>query len=141
ELAKIFKELNINNDFNPNDFEKIKTRLNVDDASGVTEKIRTAPGFQGITSPMTEKGQGFIPDLSSRYFIEDIQFGLCVIKAFAEICNVDTPVVDKITTWGQSLLNKEYIVDGKLCGKDVEELIIPQNKGINSKEELIKYYL
>ncbi len=141
ELAKIFKELNINNNFNPNDFEKIKTRLNVEDAKGVTEKIRTAPGFQGITSPMIKKGEGFIPDLSSRYFIEDIQFGLCVIKAFAELCSVDTPVVDKITTWGQSLLNKEYIVDGKLCGKDVKELIIPQNKGINNKEKLIKYYL
>lgn len=141
ELAKIFKELNINNDFNPNDFEKIKTRLNVEDASGVTEKIRTAPGFQGITSPMIEKEEGFIPDLNSRYFIEDIQFGLCVIKAFAELCNVETPVVDEITSWGQKLLNKEYIVDGKLCGKDVDELIIPQNKGINNKEKLIKYYL
>ena len=83
---------------------------------------------------------GYIPDKSSRYFIEDIKFGLCILKSFAEILNVDTPEIDKIATWGQKFLEKEYIVDGKLKGKDLNELTIPQNMGINTKEELINYY-
>lgn len=41
---------------------------------------------------------------------------------------------------GQKFLEKEYIVDGKLKGKDINELTIPQNMGINTKEELINYY-
>ena len=62
------------------------------------------------------------------------------LKSFAEILNVDTPEIDKIATWGQKFLEKEYIVDGKLKGKDINELTIPQNMGINTKEELINYY-
>lgn len=106
----------------------------------VTEKIRNAPGFQGIDSPMIKCDNGYIPDVNSRYFTEDIQFGLCIIKAFAELCNIKTPTVDKIVVWGQNLLNKQYIVDGKLSGKDIDELIIPQTKGINDKQSLINYY-
>ena len=79
-------------------------------------------------------------DLNSRYFIEDLDFGLCIIKAFAEICEVDTPTVDKVIYWAQNLLNKDYLVNGKLQGKDAKNLITPQNKGINTKEELIEYY-
>ena len=106
----------------------------------LSRKINTAPGFIGIDSPMIEVEGGYIPDKNSRYFIEDIQFGLCILKAFAELLNVNTPEIDKVATWGQNFLGKEYIVNGKLSGKDVSELTIPQNRGINTKEELIKYY-
>ena len=51
-----------------------------------------------------------------------------------------TPEIDKIATWGQKFLGKEYLVDGKLNGKDVEELTIPQNRGITTKVQLINYY-
>ena len=81
-----------------------------------------------------------IPDLSSRYFIEDIEFGLCIIKAFAELCNLNTPKLDEVIVWSQNLLNKEYLVDNKLIGKDSKKLLIPQNIGINSKKELIDFY-
>lgn len=140
ELEEIFKALNEFNDFNKEDFEKIKIRFNTEKPEVVTEKIRNAPGFQGIDSPMIKCDNGYIPDVNSRYFTEDIQFGLCIIKAFAELCNIKTPTVDKIVVWGQNLLNKQYIVDGKLSGKDIDELIIPQTKGINDKQSLINYY-
>ena len=106
----------------------------------LSEKINTAPGFQGIDSPIVKIEGGFIPDKNSRYFVEDIQFGLCIIKAFAELCNVETPTVDKIIEWGQKLVGKEYLVNGSLNGRDKGELMIPQAKGIKTKEELIKYY-
>ena len=79
-------------------------------------------------------------DKNSRYFVEDIQFGLCIIKAFAELCDVKTPTVDKVIEWGQKLVGKEYLVNGRLNGRDKGELMIPQAKGIKTKEELIKYY-
>lgn len=140
ELEEIFKALNEFNDFNVEDFEKIKIRFNSEKPEMITEQIRTAPGFQGIDSPMIKYNNGYIPNVNSRYFTEDIQFGLCIIKAFAELCNIETPTVDKIVMWGQNLLNKQYIVDGKLKGKDIDELLIPQMKGIKDKESLINYY-
>lgn len=140
ELTAIFKSLNENNELNASDFEKIKTRYNIETPEELTQKIRTAPGFKAIDSPMVTHENGYIPDLNSRYFIEDLDFGLCIIKAFAEICEVDTPTVDKVIYWAQNLLNKDYLVNGKLQGKDAKNLITPQNKGINTKEELIEYY-
>lgn len=140
ELEAIFNAFNENGDFDPRDIEKIKSRYNINTAEELSEKINTAPGFIGIDSPMVKIDGGYIPDKSSRYFIEDIKFGLCILKSFAEILNVDTPEIDKIATWGQKFLEKEYIVDGKLKGKDINELTIPQNMGINTKEELINYY-
>ena len=140
ELELIFNAFNINNDFDANDIEKIKTRYNIETPEELSEKINTAPGFIGIDSPMVKVEGGYIPDKNSRYFIEDIQFGLCILKAFAEILDVKTPEIDKIATWGQNFLGKEYVVNGRLNGKDINELTIPQNKGINTTEELIKYY-
>ena len=140
ELEKIYKSLNENDDFDESDFEKIRIRFNTENPEGITEQIRNAPGFQGIDSPMIKYKEGYIPNVNSRYFTEDIQFGLCIIKSFAELCNVDTPIVDKIITWAQNLLNKEYIKDGKIIGVDVDELVIPQSKGIKNKQQLINYY-
>ena len=48
--------------------------------------------------------------------------------------------MDKIIEWGQKLVGKEYLVNGHLNGRDKGELMIPQAKGIKTKEELIKYY-
>ena len=141
ELISIFKELNYKDNFSENDFERIKLRYNITKPSELTEKIRTAPGFKGINSPMLDVENGCIPDLKSRYFIEDVDFGLCIIKSFAQILNIEVPTVDKVIYWAQNLLGKEYLVNGKLNGKDSKNLVIPQNIGINSKDELINFYL
>ncbi|MGL5152669.1 MAG: NAD/NADP octopine/nopaline dehydrogenase family protein, partial [Clostridium sp.] len=140
ELTLILNELNYKNDFNTDDFEKIKKRYSITEPIELNEKIRSAIGFKGIYSPMVSKGTGVIPDLSSRYFIEDLEYGLCILKAFGEILNIKLQTIDKVTTWAQELLGKEYIVDGELIGKDVKNLVIPQNMGIKTRDELIQYY-
>lgn len=140
ELTSIYNVLNKNNDFEVSDFEKIKTRYNIKTPSELTNKINTATGFQGITSPMVQKEDYFIPDLNSRYFIEDLDFGLCIIKAFGEICNVETPTVDKVIYWAQNLLDKEYLINGKLEGADIGKLTLPQNKNLHTVEDVISYY-
>ncbi|MGL5577119.1 MAG: NAD/NADP octopine/nopaline dehydrogenase family protein, partial [Sarcina sp.] len=140
ELKAIVKSLNEFSDFEQSDFEEIKVRYSIEKPEELSEKIQTAIGFLTIKTPMLAENDGFIPDLGSRYFTEDLEYGLCIIKAFAELCNVTTPVVDKVVYWAQNLFGKEYIVNGKLCGKDVKELMIPQNMGVKNKEKLIKYY-
>lgn len=140
ELEKIFNGFNVNGDFNEDDIEKIKPRFNIETPEELSRKINTAPGFIGIDSPMIEVEGGFIPDKNSRYFVEDIQFGLCILKAFAEILDIDTPEINKIIKWGQELQGKEYLVNGTLSGKDAAMLTTPQNRGINTVDELIKYY-
>ncbi|MGL5764008.1 MAG: NAD/NADP octopine/nopaline dehydrogenase family protein [Sarcina sp.] len=140
ELKSIVKSLNVNNAFLTSDFEEIKLRYDIQTAEQLSEKIQNAIGFLTIKTPMISENEGFVPDLESRYFTEDLEYGLCIIKAFAELCNLEVKTVDKVVYWAQNLFGKEYIVEGKLCGQDVKNLMIPQNMGISTKEDLIKYY-
>ena len=55
------------------------------------------------------------------YKRQDIEFGLCIIKAFAELCDIKTPTVDKLILWAQELLGKEYLLNGELIGKDAKK--------------------
>lgn len=140
ELKAIVRSLNEFGDFDKSDFEEIKPRFGIEKPEELSEKIQNAIGFLTIKTPMLEVEGGFIPDLNSRYFTEDLEFGLCIIKSFAEICDIKTPMVDEVVVWAQNLFNKEYIKSGKLCGKDVKNLMIPQNMGIKTKIELINFY-
>ncbi len=137
EIQLIFEKVS---NVNKEDVETIRGRFNVKNPNDLTNKINNACGFRGIYSPMIKVENGFIPDLESRYFTEDLPFGTCIIKGVAEIYNVKTPKLDEIITWCQKLLKKEYIIGDKLIGKDVNKLLIPQNNGISTMKDLEKFY-
>ena len=110
----------------------------VRDAQELTRKISGIASFKGIPTPMLETEDGFIPDFKSRYFTEDIPFGLLIIKGVAVIVGTDTPVIDTVLAWAQEMMHKEYLVGGKLVGRDIAETPIPQNAGIVTTSDLIR---
>lgn len=106
----------------PVEIEQIPTLLDYyesTDAISLTRKIRSIDAFKGILTPMKQVKNGYIPDFESRYFLEDIPFGLLIIKSIAEILHVKTPNIDKILLWGQTMIGKQYLQNGHLCGKDL----------------------
>ncbi|MGV8981332.1 NAD/NADP octopine/nopaline dehydrogenase family protein [Clostridium sp.] len=106
----------------------------------MTAKISNTVSLKDIKSPMLMTEKGYIPDLKSRYFMEDFPFGLCIIKAFSKIAEVETPLIDKILRWFENITGVEYYVDSRFEGKDLKNLPLPQNFGINSVEDIIAYY-
>ncbi len=110
----------------------------VGSAQELTQKISSIASFKGIPTPMLEAENGFVPNFQSRYFSEDIPFGLLVIKGVASITGTATPVIDRVITWAQKMMHKEYIVDRKLVGRDIAETPIPQNTGIVTTDELVR---
>ena len=60
------------------------------------------------------------------------------MRGIAEICGVATPFMDRVLLWGQPLINKEYLVDGKIQGKDIVNSGCPQRFGITTPDQLIK---
>lgn len=106
------------------------------DKTNLLTIIKTNKSFQGINTPMIKIDNKYVPDFKSRYLLEDIPYGLAIIKSIALLFNIDTPYINKILLWGQKVINKEYLVDNKLIGKDVKELNIPQNFNIMTKEQL-----
>ncbi len=110
----------------------------VRDVQELTRKISGIKSFQGIPTPMLETQNGFIPNFQSRYFSEDIPYGLLIIKGVAVITDTPTPAIDKVLAWAQEAMHKEYIVDGKLVGKDILATPIPQNSGVFTTADLVR---
>lgn len=76
------------------------------DAESLARKLSSIQGFKGITSPMTETAEGWVPDFASRYFTEDFPYGLRYIWELAHKLNVDVPYIDKVYNWGISKLRR-----------------------------------
>ena len=104
----------------------------------MTKKISSIVAFKGITSPMKKTEKGYVADVGNRYFLEDFDYGLVIIKAIAEIASVDTPNIDRVLRWYGSISGKE-ILDGKSLNRR-KELLIPQNYGITTMEQLVEFY-
>ena len=92
------------NMLHPNKKQTVAPDLKSVDASTLTQKIRSIPAFKSIKSPMIEnEGDGYIPDLNSRYFIEDFECGTFYIRDTARLKGVDTPAINRVCDWYESL--------------------------------------
>lgn len=110
----------------------------ISDKTNLYTAIQTNAAYQGLKHPVkkTEDGK-FLPDFSHRYMTEDIPFGLVVIRGIAEIMGIETPNIDKVLTWSQQQMGKEYLVDKKLQGKDISTSRAPQSYGFTTTESIL----
>lgn len=99
----------------------------------MTKKIRSIKAFKGITSPMMESSDGWIPDFSSRYFATDFSYGLKMIKDIIEMFHVDAPNIDRIWQGYQkfSAVSTENIFKLKIEKEDFLNLYL-MHKGDKS---------
>jgi hypothetical protein len=110
------------------------------DTTSVATCFRTGP-IQARRAPMIEIRPGkFVPDFQYRYLSEDVPFGLVATRALAEIAAVETPMIDEVIAWTQSVLQKAYLVGDRTRGPDAKDLPIPQNHGVSSMSDLIGWY-
>ena len=56
----------------------------------------------------TEKDQ-VVLNVKSRFFTEDIPYGLCVLKGIGELAGVQTPNIDKTIQWHQKFMDDDYV--------------------------------
>ncbi len=103
ELAKLIEVLPVASNFLP----RVLDYYESNDPVSLKNKLSSIEGFRGIMSPMKEIAEGqWVPDFSSRYFIED--FGLS-LKFLYELCgkyNIEIPVMERIYNWGKKYLDK-----------------------------------
>ena len=101
--------------------------------------IRTNAGYRGLRHPTTKTLDGkFLPDFTHRYLTEDIPFGLVVLHGIAEIAGVKTPNIDRVITWAQGEMGKEFLAGSQLSGGDVKFTRAPQNYGIATVADLLR---
>jgi hypothetical protein len=114
------------------DLSAVRSRLevfqsygdNVGDSTSLLTCYRTNLAYKGITTPVEHTdvpGKVRCP-AGHRYFQDDLPYGLCVFRYLAGLVDVNTPEIDRLIEWGQKIMQKEYLVDGKLNGKDVADI-------------------
>lgn len=111
-------------------------------AKEYTKKMREFNGFKGIKSPMIKTDNNmFIPDFSSRYFTEDIPYGLVLYKCYFKLLDFKSPNIDKLILYFQKYLNKNYIDKLGVLQSDSKEIINLFDSSIVDKLSLEDFYL
>lgn len=128
----------------PMDLSGVKTiqeYYEADTPEKLTRKFHSIPSFKPLLLPMKKVDNGYIPDFSSRFYTEDIPYGVCIIKALALLTQIETPTVDIILDWYTKMTGKVYFEKDNSFGKDIEETAIPQLFGINNVDDLKHFYI
>jgi len=121
----------------PHIFDFLAKFVYQDESPDLKTFFATCSAYKGFRCPLKQaEDGGWHPDFHNRYFTEDIPFGLCIYKGVADIVGAETPVMDMVLAWAQEGMGKEYIVDGRLTGKDVGETAAPQRWGITDVQGL-----
>lgn len=106
----------------------------------LTMKIRSIPSLREIKSPIIEDKNVYKVDVESRYFTESFPYRLAVVEGFADIFDVDVPIIDEILEWYAHIKNKNFYIDGQFIGSDVNECNIPQKFGLETIEHVLEFY-
>ncbi len=82
------------------------TYYKVSDPESLTKKIQSIAAFDNILTPMIKKGEGWIPDFSSRYFTEDFPFGLKYIRDLIIARHLQNKMIEVVYSWGMNVCDK-----------------------------------
>jgi hypothetical protein len=109
----------------------------IEDTSSLQTYFVTNRSYAGLKVPMRPLNGGLVPDFQARYLSEDVPFALLATRGIAELAGVPTPTMDEVITWAQERLGVEYLVDGKLSGRDVKDSRAPQRYGFQDLDSMI----
>ena len=114
----------------------------ITDKSSFMSGMQTSKAHAGLTHPMKPHPDGgFVPDFHSRYLTEDLPHGLVAMCGVAELVNVPAPMLHRVLQWGQEVIGHQYLVEGKIAGKDVAISGAPQRFGYTEAELMALYKL
>lgn len=110
----------------------------IEDKSTLSKMFQTNRSYRSLRVPVKPVDGAYQIDVRSRYLTEDIPYGLLVSKAIAELADVETSRIDEVIGRTSKWIGVQYLINGKLEGKDLVKTRIPQNFGLRSLEEIIE---
>ena len=138
EIQNRFSDIDLTKVLSLKDWLLLSYKNSITDDSTLVTSFVTNQAYRGLRAPMKELESGFYkPDFQSRYLTEDLPFGLIVTKAIAILAQVDTPTIDEVIRTVSGWMEKEYLVNGDLKGKNITEARIPQKYGLNNLEHIV----
>lgn len=107
----------------------------------MTKKLKSIEAFKAVQVPLIHNKEGYIPDFNSRMFIEDFPYGICVIKDFALMAQIDTPTIDRLLSFYERLTGHNYFnLETNSYGKEINNTGVAGIHGFKTIEEIEKFY-
>jgi len=96
----------------------------MEDTSTMARMISTNQAYSMAKTPCIRTDSGVMPNPEHRVVVDDIGWGLCMLVSVAERLDTPATMMRDMIEWHQTLMGKEYLKNGRLCGRDCEELVL-----------------
>jgi len=101
----------------------------IDDKSTLAKMVGTNKAYSMAKTPVIRTKLGVMPHPTHRVVTDDIGWGLCALVSIAErlqAAGISTPttMMRMLIEWHQNLMGKEYILNGRLRGRDCVDLVL-----------------
>jgi hypothetical protein len=110
----------------------------IKDKSTIRTVFSTNAGYATLRFPLKQVEGGVVIDVNSRFFWEDIPFGLVILKDISNMLKLKCPATDFLIEWHQKFMGKKYIGNGKLLKDALKDTGAPSRYGIKTIDHLIK---
>jgi len=110
------------------------------DKSTFRSSFTTNSSYAGLRFPVKEARDApgkKVYEFEYRYLTADVPYGLLVMKGIAELLDHPTPTIDAAIVWAQERLGKEWLLGGKVAGKDLAHTRAPQKFGLTTIDEFM----
>lgn len=100
------------------------------DKSTMAKMVGTNKAYSMAKTPVLRTKLGVMPNPNHRVVLDDIGWGLCVLVSIAErleeVTGIKTPMTmtKAMIEWHQQMMKKEFLIDGKLRGRDCDGLVL-----------------
>lgn len=102
----------------------------IEDKSTMAKMVGTNKAYSMAKTPVLRTKLGVMPNPNHRVVLDDIGWGLCVLVSIAERLEDVTGIKIHMTMtkamieWHQQMMKKEFLIDGKLRGRDCDGLVL-----------------
>lgn len=135
EVQNICKELDM---FDLSSVVSLPIYYESDTPEKLTQKLKSIESFKVVKVPLKTYENKLIVDLNNRMFTEDFPFGVVVYKDIANILKIQTPVIDKLLEFYESLSGIKY--DFAVDKSTLLETGAPSANGLENFENFVKFY-
>lgn len=110
----------------------------VKDATSLRSTFCTNVGYRGCRTPLEDAGNGRVrPAVKSRLFVEDVPYGLVILRDIASLIGIAVPEIDSQIRWHQRWMGVTYLTDAGELNRDVDTGA-PTAYGITTLDELVE---
>lgn len=104
---------------------------NADENEDVKDSFLNSVTLSSIGTPVVQNDDGkWEIDRNHRFFMDDIYYGNCIAKWFAEQLNIETKTIDEIIRWAQEIRKEKILDEHNLLLLDSPDLIEPLKSGL-----------